>query len=119
MPHQTDLTGEMRECIQDCLDCARVSTETVSHCLLLGGRYADASHIRLLLDCAASSAASAGFMLRGSQYHARMCDVTSEVCRASSESCQELAGDDDTLLRCAGIARRTAESCRRIAMAVA
>lgn len=119
MPHQTELTGEMRECIQDCLDCARMATETVTHCLLLGGRYAEASHIRNLLDCAESCATSAGFLLRASQYHARMCDVSAEVCRASADSCQALAGDDDTLLRCAETARRTAESCRRISMAMA
>lgn len=115
----TGVTREMRECIQDCLDCSGASTEAVNHCLRAGGARAGAWHIRLLLDCEASCAVSAGFMLRGSEFHARMCDVCSEVCRAAGESCEEVAGGDELLLRCAEICRRTAESCRRIAMAMA
>jgi hypothetical protein len=119
MPHQHEITSEMRQCIQDCLDCARICTETVNHCLMLGGRYAEASHVRTLMDCAASCAQSAGFMLRNSQYYSRMCDVCSEICRSCAESCERAGRDDDTMMRCADLCRRTAESCRRMAMAVA
>ncbi len=59
----------MEECIQNCLDCYRVCLEMVTHCLQMGGRHAEASHIRLLLDCVEICRTSADFMLRGSPRH--------------------------------------------------
>ncbi len=61
MAHQ--ITAEVRQCIDNCVDCHNICTETANHCLTLGGAHADAAHIRLLLDCAEICQTSADFML--------------------------------------------------------
>lgn len=48
--HHTD--DEMKKCIQLCRDCHAMCTQTISHCLKLGGRHAAPDHIRLMEDCA-------------------------------------------------------------------
>ena len=87
----------------------------MSHCLALGGKHAEARHIGLLDDCAEICRTSAGFMLRGSEFHPRTCGVCAEVCRACAESCDRLAGDDELMKRCAEMCRRCAQSCERMA----
>jgi hypothetical protein len=112
MPHQ--ISSEMRECIQNCSDCHNVCMETVDHCLHLGGAHAEASHIRLLLDCAQICATSADFMLRGSDSHQQLCGLCAEICDRCAEDCERF-GDDEQMRRCAELCRRCAESCRRMA----
>lgn len=46
------LSQEMQDCIQNCLECHSICANTVSYCLQKGGRHAEAAHIRLMLDCA-------------------------------------------------------------------
>jgi len=113
MPHQ--LSTEMRDCIANCSDCHTVCVETTAHCLDMGGQHADAAHIRALLDCAQACAASADFMLRGSELHGRVCGFCAEACERCAESCERLAGDDEVMRRCAETCRRCAESCRAMA----
>jgi hypothetical protein len=75
MPHMQQMSAEMRECIQNCLDCHRICTETVTHCLMMGGEHAAAEHIGLMLDCAQICQTSADFMLRMSHFHHQTCAV--------------------------------------------
>jgi hypothetical protein len=105
---------EVQECIKDCQDCAAICVETTSHCLEMGGRHAEARHIRTLVDCAEICRVSADFMLRGSEFDTRLCGVCAEVCRSCADSCQRLAGDDELMKRCADMCRRCAESCDRM-----
>lgn len=113
MPHQ--ISDEMRQCIRNCSDCRNICTETVIHCLEMGGKHAEAHHIHLLLDCAQICATSADFMLRGSELHGRVCGVCADVCDACAADCERLAGNDDLMARCAETCRRCAASCRRMA----
>ncbi len=106
---------EMRECITNCQQCAAVCLETMSHCLALGGKHAQAMHIGLLADCADICQTSAGFMLRGSELHPRTCAVCAEVCHTCAESCDRLAGGDELMQRCAEACRSCARSCERMA----
>lgn len=116
MPHQ-ERSQEMQECIDSCQNCHTICLETISHCLQMGGDHAEATHIRLLQDCVQICAASADFMLRGSDYHPQVCGVCADVCDACAESCENLASGEgeDLMQRCADICRRCAESCRRMA----
>jgi len=109
-----EMGGAMQECIQNCLDCHRNCLEMVQHCLQRGGKHAEATHIRLLLDCAQICATSADFMLRGSDFHGRVCGACAEICRRCAEDCERF-GDDEMMQRCAEICRRCAESCRQMA----
>lgn len=111
MPH---VSKEMRDCIDECTNCAEICIETTTHCLMKGGKHADPTHIGLLQDCADICATSAKFMLRGSELHTRTCAVCAEVCDACARSCDSL-GSDDFMKRCAEACRRCAESCREMA----
>jgi hypothetical protein len=104
----------MQECIQACTDCHNICIETAAYCLQQGGKHAEASHIRTLLDCAEICQTSANFMLRGSLLHGRTCGVCAELCEACAQSCAPM-GDDAQMQACAQICRRCAESCRRMA----
>ena len=110
MSHQ-----EMQRCIEECTSCHQICIQTVSHCLQMGGKHAEARHIGLLLDCAQICQTSADYMLRGSQFHTRTCAVCAEVCEACAQDCERVDPNDQQMKACADICRRCAESCRRMA----
>lgn len=112
------LTSEMQQCIENCLSCYSICTQTAQHCLELGGEPAEASHIRTLADCAEICQTSAGFMLRGSPLHARTCGVCAEVCHECERACRSM-GDDPMMQQCADACRRCSESCERMAQMTA
>ena len=108
------MSQEMQECIQNCLNCHSVCLQTIPYCLGMGGKHAEASHIRLMLDCEEICQTSANFMLRGSDLHGRTCGVCAEVCERCAQDCDQF-GDDPQMKLCADTCRRCAESCRRMA----
>lgn len=105
---------EMQQCIQNCEECHHICLETVTHCLQMGGKHAEAAHIRLLLDCAEICQTSANFMIRGSDLHALTCRVCAEVCERCAQDCEQM-GDDAQMQACAEICRRCADTCRQMA----
>lgn len=109
------LSDEMHECITNCSDCHDVCTETVVHCLSMGGEHADVEHIKTLLDCAQACDTSRDFMLRGSGLHHAYCGACAQACERCAEACASLAGDDEVMRGCAEMCRRCAESCRQMA----
>lgn len=109
------MSEEVRKCIEDCIQCYRICTETVQHCLKMGGKHAEASHIGELLDCARICDISAEFMLRSSRFQHEECRICADVCRACAESCNRLAEGDRLMLDCADTCRRCAASCDRMA----
>jgi len=108
------MSSDMQQCIQECLNCHSVCLATVSYCLQMGGKHAEAHHITTLLDCAEICQTSANFMLRGSQLHTRTCRVCAEVCERCAQECERF-GDDTQMRSCAETCRRCADSCRRMA----
>lgn len=115
--HHSD--DEMHKCIQLCQDCHALCTQTIGHCVKLGGRHATPDHIRLLLDCAEICETTAHYLLRGSSLHERICGLCAEVCRQCGDSCLQVAGDDQMVKQCAEMCRRCAGSCERMASKVA
>jgi hypothetical protein len=111
----TPISADMQKCIAVCVECARSCAETITHCLQMGGKHADARHITLLRDCAVICETSARFMLHGSTFHGQTCAVCAEVCDACAKSCEALGGEE--MKACADACRRCAESCRRMARA--
>src|SRR5436305_536836 len=118
MMHMNDMSDAMMDCVDDCTDCHAVCTETVSHCLQMGGEHARPEHIRLLLDCAQICGTSADFLLRGSELHTFTCQACAEICERCAQDCERL-GDDPGMRACIEACRRCAESCRRMAGAAA
>lgn len=108
------MSAEMQRCIQECLNCHSVCVETTNHCLQLGGRHAEANHIRGLLDCAQICATSADFMLRMSPLHGQACGVCAQACEECAASCEQF-GNDAMMQRCAEACRSCAQSCREMA----
>jgi hypothetical protein len=108
------MNGEMEQCIENCLDCHRVCEETVAYCTQMGGKHIEPTHLRILHDCAQVCITSADFMLRGSEFHPRVCGICAEVCDRCAESCASM-NDDAQMQACAEICRRCAESCRQMA----
>jgi hypothetical protein len=104
----------MRQCIENCVDCASICIETTMHCLQMGGEHAEPEHIRLLMDCAEICQTSANFMLRNSELHGSVCGVCAEVCERCAEDCARFT-DDDVMQQCAEICRTCAASCREMA----
>ncbi len=104
----------MQAAIEECEKCHDVCVRTVTHCLAQGGRYAAADHISALLDCIDLCATCAGFMLRGSPAHHRVCEVCAEVCDECAAICERFP-DDKVMHDCARECRRCAESCRKMA----
>jgi hypothetical protein len=108
----------MQQCINDCLNCSEVYVRTMEHWFELRGKHVEATQIRTLSDCAAICQTSAGFMLRGSPFHVRICGVCAEVCRECERECRRTP-DDQTTQRCANACRCCAESCERMANVMA
>jgi len=106
---------EMSKCIQICRDCHAMCTQTIAHCLKLGGRHATPDHIRLLADCAQMCATSADYMLRESPFHDRTCRLCSELCKLCAKDCEQVAGDDQMVKQCVEMCRKCAGSCERMA----
>jgi hypothetical protein len=115
--HHTD--DEMTKCIQLCRECHAMCTQTISHCLKLGGRHAAPDHIRLMEDCAQMCATAADYMLRESPFHDRICRLCSDLCKQCGKDCEEVAGDDQMVKQCLEMCRKCAGSCDRMASKVA
>lgn len=109
---------EMDRCIDNCQECHEVCLSMVDYCLRKGGHHAGVDHIRLLLDCAEICAASADFMIRGSELHTETCRACSEVCERCAEDCAGFT-DDSEMKSCAEVCRRCAASCSQMAGAIA
>jgi hypothetical protein len=109
------MSPEMEQCIKACEECHHICVETMMYCLQIGGKHAEASHIRLLNDCIQICHLSTDFMLRGSDYHGRMCLACAEVCENCARDCERVDSRDTQMKACADTCRRCAQFCRRMA----
>ena len=87
----------------------------VDYCLKKGTSYADAEHIKKLLDCAGVCNLSTDFMIRHSEFHNSTCEVCAEVCIACASSCETFGKDDPMMQACVGTCRKCAASCTEMA----
>jgi hypothetical protein len=115
---ESTLSKDLQQCIEECLNCYSLCEQTAQHCVEMGGKHAEANHIRTLRDCAEICATSASFMLRDSKLHTRTCAVCAEVCRACERECRRI-GDDQLMQQCADACASCAKSCERMAKAAA
>jgi len=105
----------MEACIKACCHCHQVCLYTaLNHCLELGGEHVKPNHFRLMFNCAEICQTSANFMISGSAFHHRVCEVCSEICQACAEDCEKLGDMEDCVEAC----RACAESCQKMAKAV-
>jgi hypothetical protein len=78
-------------------------------CPRRGGPFVEATHLRLLADCAQICEVTADFMTRGSPYQAYIGEICAAICEAVAESCR-LLGDME---ECAEACERCAILCRQ------
>lgn len=108
----TTVQQDMQQCIEACLDCYQACyTDAMSRSLPQGGKYVEARHFGLMLNCAEICRTTAEFMMGNSPLHARVCGACAEVCEACAQSCEQVGDMDDCVQAC----RRCAESCREMA----
>jgi hypothetical protein len=106
------VSAEMKNCIEACLDCYQTCLGTASgHCLETGGEHTEPKHFRLMLACAEICRTAAHFMLLGSDHHKHVCRECAEICSECATDCERI-GD---MQECVDACRRCAESCRQMA----
>ncbi len=100
--------------IEDVNECALVCVETVAYCLRMGGEHADPDHITVLMDCGEVCTLASSYVLRRSEFAARVLGLTADVCERCAESCERFS-DDEWMMDCAESCRNCAQSCREAA----
>ena len=96
MTHQ-QMSPELKQCIQDCLDCYRVcQLSATMYCLELGGKHVEPTHFRLMLDCAETCRGAAAMMLNGSAYAGEHCRMCAQLCRDCAATVPRAAGSSST-----------------------
>ncbi len=112
----TQMTSEMQQCIQNCLDCHKTCLQmAMNHCLETGGQHTEPPHFRLMMCCAEICRTSAHFMLSGSELHTLTCGVCAEVCGRCADDCERIGDMGECVQAC----RKCAESCRAMSGAAA
>lgn len=106
---------EMEQCISDCSECFRVCTETMLHCLAMGGEHAEKEHIKKLLECAELCKYAAALMIMDAAASRRQCEVCIEACQSCAASCESIGDNDEQMRHCAKTCHKCAESCRAMA----
>jgi hypothetical protein len=105
------ISAEMKQCIDECLDCYSVCLSTaMGHCLEMGGEHTKPPHFKLMMACAEICRTSAHFMLIGSEHHKHVCRECAEICMECAQDCERI-GD---MQECVDACRSCAESCRKM-----
>lgn len=112
---ETNIPAEMRECIENCMDCSEICEQLIQHCLGKGGIHAEARHIRILQDCVDICAVTAKFMIRESNLHHLTCQLCAEACLSCAQDCDRYS-DDDIMKACVQMCRMCAESCEQMSL---
>ena len=112
MSHDTKDHEKMQACIDDCSLCHETCLHTaMTHCLESGGKHVEASHFKLMINCAEICQTTSNFLLSRSAFHQSICDICADVCDACAKSCEQIGGMEDCVAAC----RKCAESCRSTA----
>ncbi len=101
----------MRTEVQNTLDCYHVCTETIQHCLKMGGKHVEQKHLNLMMDCAKICLTMADFLMRNSEYSKKLGSICAAICDTCAKSC-EAVGLDDEMKRCIKACKKCAETCK-------
>jgi hypothetical protein len=100
----------MRTEVYDILDCYHVCTETLQHCLKMGGKHAAPAHINTLMDTATICAAMVDFVMRSSVRSKMLAPLCIEICEACATSCEAMNTDSE-MQRCIDACKACIETC--------
>lgn len=107
-------SSQIQNCIDKCLECFESCSNTIPHCLEMGGEHASSTHIGLLSLCAEVCQVSAKAMQFGSALQEKVCTLCADVCIQCANECEEMAGGDEEMLSCARICRECADACQNM-----
>lgn len=116
-PLAHSISQQKEECIQACLDCARICNTCADDMI---GMQHDAVHdlmvrcIRLCRDCADICLLSAQWMGRASVFAVRLCALCAEVCDLCAGLCEQHAPHHPLCGDCAKECRRCAGLCHQM-----
>ncbi len=111
MAGQTTHLKDMSPCIEACSHCHATCLHTATtHCLEVGGKHVEATHFRLMMDCAEICQTSANLQLSGSSYHVALCAICADICEDCAKSCVEVGEMEDCVQAC----NDCAASCRKM-----
>lgn len=99
-------------CIEACNACADACDHCLAECLTMEDHAVMSRCIELDINCAAICRLAAGYMARGSDLAATVCNACAEVCEACADECAR--HDEDHCQRCAEACKRCADECRRV-----
>ncbi len=99
----------MQSCVDISLRCHHICLQTaMNHCLETGGKYVEAEHFRLLMNCAEICQTCANFQLSSSAFCVQICKLCADVCEACANNCDRVGGMESCVKAC----RDCAECCR-------
>lgn len=108
------LSVNAEEAIRNALECYRVCSTCLQHCLALGGKHSEHSHVMLLIECADVCRVTSSFMISTSSFVHDMSGICARLCDACSDSCHDIDPEDPHLNACMVACRRCADSCRNM-----
>lgn len=108
------LSINTKDVIQNCLECYRITTSCMQHCLALGGSHASPAHINLLTECGDICQLMASFLIKASDFAHDLGSVCAKICDACADDCNELDPEDPHLVDCMVVCRKCADSCRHL-----
>lgn len=111
-PESTLTENTMQACIEACSRCHDICLQTaMNYCLETGGKHVEATHFRLIMNCAEICQTSVSFQLSSSTFQHRICEICAEICEACADECEKLGGMNECIEAC----RACAENCRQMA----
>jgi hypothetical protein len=105
---ESNLSSQMEDCIQDCLNSHAVCLDTAMSLLQKGNHYVDP--VRVLLDCSEVCATNAHFLMRNSPVYGSVLESCAQVCTHCAEMCDEISETD-----CANACLASATSSEQLA----
>lgn len=104
---------DFQTCIDQCNACADACDHCAASCLAEQDVQKMAQCIRMDIDCAQICRLAAGYMARGSEFAALVCNACADICNACADECAQHPMEH--CRRCAEACRRCAAECRRMA----
>ncbi|TAE59157.1 MAG: four-helix bundle copper-binding protein [Nostocales cyanobacterium] len=104
------MTTEMQTCMNACMECHKICLETMTYCMIKGGKHVDMGIIGILRDCSEICMMCMNMMMGGSEFTSRTCMLCAEMCERCASACETIS-NDKKMSECAASCRKCAETC--------
>ena len=108
------LSINMEYAIKNALECYRVCSTCLQHCLALGGKHSEHGHITVMIECAQVCQIASSFMIATSDFVHDVAGICARLCDACADSCHDIDPEDPHMVACMVACRQCADSCRNM-----